>query len=97
MASANGTPANSQPEAGHGEAEEPQKATTGSTRPSRSAAGKANAKISAVALRETSPDEQENGRLLAESLTAFTGKRRNEALGWVDMESEPVRQTSQKS
>lgn len=73
-----------------GEAENSQMATTRQARPSRSAAGQANAKISAVALRETSPEEQDGRNLLAETLTMSSGSKRDDSLAWVEIESEPV-------
>lgn len=90
MSSPNGAPVD---EPHRNEAEEPQTPATTytrQTRPSRDAAGKANANISAVALRETSPEVQENSNLLAETLTAFSGSKRDDSLAWAEIESEPV-------
>lgn len=65
--------------------------TTRQARPSRSAAGKANARISAAALREASPEVQDGENLLTETLISGKSKR-EDSLAWVEMESEPVGQ-----
>lgn len=90
MSSPNGKSSNSRQEAGRDESEEPQMTTTRQTRPSRNAAGKANARISAVAFRENSPETQDNQNLLAETFSSGNSKRQD-SLAWVEMESEPVR------
>lgn len=93
MASPNGALSNSRQEADRDDAKEPQLTTKRQDRPSRSAAGKANARISAVALRETSLETEGNQNLLAETFSSGNSKRQD-SLAWAEMESEPVRNWS---
>lgn len=90
MSSPEGVPSHLRCEAGWDGAAASQKMTTRPPRPSRSAAGKANARISAAALHEASPEVQDGETLLTETLTSGKSKR-EDSLAWVEMESEPVR------